>query len=87
MGLLKQYDDNGNLVYGEYTDGRWFKIEYDTKGKRLSFQNSDGDKLTYDDNGNAFYYNSDGNKLTYDEWGNLIRVEIINNPKITKKVW
>jgi hypothetical protein len=51
MEAVKQYDNNGNLVYGEYSDGDWFKFEYDTKGNKLSYQNSDGDYLTYDTDG------------------------------------
>jgi len=35
-------DTNGNLVYFEISGGYWEKWEYDSKGKEIYFENSNG---------------------------------------------
>jgi len=54
---------NGKEIYREYSDGYWFKHEYDDKGKKIRYENSTGlwRKSEYDEQGNVIYYeNSDG---------------------------
>jgi hypothetical protein len=57
-------DSNGKLIYREESDGGyWAKSEYDSKGNRIYFENSDGFwiKREYDSNGKMIYWeNSDG---------------------------
>jgi hypothetical protein len=56
-------DKNGKEIYREYSDGYWFKHEYDDKGKEIRYENSTGlwIKREYDDKGNEIYYeNSSG---------------------------
>ena len=56
-------DKNGKEIYREYSDGYWFKREYDDKGKEIRYENSNGSwcKWEYDDKGNLIYSeNSDG---------------------------
>ena len=35
-------DKNGNEIYSEYSDGRWYKKEYDSYGNLTRFENSNG---------------------------------------------
>ena len=35
-------DKNGNEIYSEYSDGRWYKKEYDSYGNLTRFENSKG---------------------------------------------
>ncbi len=54
---------NGNKIYYEYSNGYWYKNEYDSNGNDIYYENSDGywSKREYDSNGNEIYYeNSDG---------------------------
>jgi hypothetical protein len=85
-------DKNGKLIYFEYSNGLWFKSEYDDRGKEIRFENSTGlwIKREYDDQGNGIYIeNSDGYwiKREYDDQGNLIYSEnsdgkiVDNRPK------
>ena len=52
------YDQNGNVIYRENSDGYWEKWEYDTNGNELYSENSDGywNKREYDTNGNIIYH-------------------------------
>jgi hypothetical protein len=36
------YDENGNIIYYEDTNGYWEKREYDDNGNEIYFENSDG---------------------------------------------
>ncbi len=57
------YNQNGKLVYREYSNGYWEKREYDDNGNKVYYENSFGYwvKREYDDNGNKIYHeNSDG---------------------------
>ena len=56
-------DKNGKEIYREYSDGYWFKHEYDDQGNKIRYENSNGfwRKHEYDDEGNAIYFeNSNG---------------------------
>ena len=56
-------DDNGNELYFEHSDERWFKKQYDDKGNQIYFERNNGHwyKSEYDDKGNEIYYeHSDG---------------------------
>ena len=56
-------DKNGKEIYREYSDGYWFKREYNDKGKEIYYENSTRlwRKYEYDDQGNQIYFeNSDG---------------------------
>ena len=37
------YDDKGNRIYYENSDGKWFKKEYDEKGDEIYYEDSDGE--------------------------------------------
>jgi len=52
------YDQNGNRIYFETSDGSWTKQEYNTNGKVIYTENSDGGwvKSEYDSNGNNIYF-------------------------------
>ena len=57
------YNQNGNMIYLETSDGYWFKSEYDENGNEIYIENSNGEwaKYGYDGNGNEIYYeNSNG---------------------------
>ena len=42
-GNLRIKDKNDNLIYHEDSDGGWGKWEYDSKGKVIYYENSDGE--------------------------------------------
>jgi hypothetical protein len=37
------FDEQGNRIYYENSDGDWSKIEYDEKGNQIYWQNNDGE--------------------------------------------
>ena len=39
---LDVYDDRGNEIYSENSDGYWVKREYDEYGSRIYYEDSDG---------------------------------------------
>ena len=41
-GSLYLYDDNGNLIYSENSNGYWSKSDYDSNGNRTYSENSKG---------------------------------------------
>ena len=56
-------DSNGKTIYYEYSNGFWFKKEFDANGIEIYYEGSDGfwAKFEYDANGIEIYYeNSDG---------------------------
>ena len=59
---IELFDEKGNLIYREYSNGHWAKKEYDSKGNRIYYEDSDGDwvKSEYDKNGNELYYEDSG---------------------------
>jgi len=70
-------DKNGNVIYCEYSNGCWYRWEYDSNGKVAYFENYKGHwyKKEYDSNGNVIYceysygywckceYDSNGNRI------------------------
>ena len=57
------YDDNGNEIYYENSNGNWVKKEYDTNNNEIYFEKNNGywEKYEYNSNGNRIYYeDSDG---------------------------
>lgn len=71
------YDDSGNLVYSERSDGSWEKYEYNENGDVTSFESSIGYwyKNTYNENGIIVSCKGEGDDWTdkkYDEKGNVI---------------
>ena len=57
------YDNIGNVIYREDSDGNWYKQEYDSNNKIIYSEYSDGYwyRREYDTNGNIIYWeNSDG---------------------------
>jgi hypothetical protein len=88
------FDEQGNVIYYEYSDGYWVKREYDEKGNVIYYENSNGYwfKREYDEKGNkVFFEDSNGywEKREYDEQGNRIYwvnskgVIIDKRPKVT----
>ena len=39
-GSLRLYDDKGNPIYNETSNGYWAKREFDAEGRRIYFENS-----------------------------------------------
>jgi len=48
--ILRDYDDNGNLLYNENSDGEWQKWEYDNNKICTYYENSDGYLDDYSEN-------------------------------------
>ena len=68
-------DDNGKLIYHEYSGGGWYRYERDDEGNKTYSEYSNGGwcRYEYDDDGNETYSeNSDGNwyRNEYDDEGN-----------------
>ena len=47
-------NDQGKIIYNEYSNGNWWKAEYNTNGNETRFDDSKGywSKREYDANGN-----------------------------------
>ena len=41
------YNDGGWVTYREYSDGYWYKRDYDDNGNVIYFENSYGKIITY----------------------------------------
>ena len=57
------YNNQGNEIYYEDSDGYWYKQEYGEQGNEIYFENRYGywEKYEYDEQGYITYYeNSDG---------------------------
>jgi hypothetical protein len=83
-------DKNGKPIYLEYSNGYWFKHEYDDGGNNIRYETSNGFwiKREYDDEGKEIRYeNSTGLwiKREYDDEGNEIRYETSNGVIIDKR--
>ena len=52
------YDNKGNRIYYEDSDGKWSKREYDERNNQTYYEDSDGkwSKIKYDKNGNEVYF-------------------------------
>ena len=62
---IKIKDEKGNQTYYEYSNGFWYRYEYDKDGNKTYYENSDGfwSRCEYDKDGNQTYYeNSYGTK-------------------------
>ena len=62
------YNDNGNKIYEERSDGWWEKWEYDDNGNMIYYEDSDGfwEKGDYDDRGNRI--NSENSRGGWWKW-------------------
>jgi YD repeat-containing protein len=77
------YDEQGNIIYFENSNGYWYKQEYNDQGNLIYYEDSDGYwyKKEYDNQGNQIYYeNNDGYwvKSEYNDQGNIIYFENSN---------
>jgi YD repeat-containing protein len=41
------YDNNGNLIYRENSNGFWVKYDYDDNGNEIYCENSNGEQIHY----------------------------------------
>jgi len=73
---FKVFDSNGNEIYYENSNNRWYKQEYDSNGNVIYYEDSNKYwiKQEYDSNGNEIYYESSKGKI------------IDNRPKPTKEM-
>ena len=91
VGGLEIYDEDGNIIYYENSEGYWRKYEYDENGRyRIYYEDSYGNqsKSEYDDNRNNIYFeDSNGywEKREYDENGNMIYSEYSNGQIIDNR--
>jgi hypothetical protein len=88
LGIFNQY---GNNIYSEHSDGDWVKVEYDEDNNQIYWEDSDGiwEKNKYDENGKVIYEeysNGYWYKYEYDENGRVIyyenshgEIEIVDN--------
>lgn len=68
INIRSIYDQYGNIIYIENSNGYWVKREYDSNSKLIYVEDSDGSwyKREYDSNGNEIYFeNSEGNIVDY----------------------
>jgi hypothetical protein len=77
------YNQNGNMLYSEDSNGYWRKYEYNQNGNRIYYEDSNGywEKYEYDNNENMLYFeDSTGfwGKSEYDDNGNEIYSENSN---------
>ena len=80
------FDNKGNKIYYEDSDGYWRKSKFDNKGNEIYWEGSDGFwvKRKFDNKGNKIYYeDSNGywGKSKYDNKGNEIYYEDSNGNK------
>jgi len=83
-------DEKGELIYCEWSDGSWWKCEYNQNGNEIYFENSDGwwVKREFDQDGNQIYFENSGGfwwKKKFDQDGNEIYFENINGVIIDKR--
>ena len=75
-GTLRLYDDKGNKIYFEDSNGYWLKYEYDDNNNQIYYENSSSWwKSEFDADSNQIYYEtSDGywEKYEFDANGNVI---------------
>jgi len=65
---IEIYNNNGYIIYIEYSSGDWIKYEYDINGNTIKDEYSNGEwyKYEYNTNGELIYSeNSYGNKRNY----------------------
>ena len=71
------FNEQGNIIYFENSNGFWAKKEYNNQGNLIYHENSNGYwvKREYDEEGNKTYHeNSNGywEKIECDEQGNIL---------------
>ena len=85
-------DKDGKRIYGENSDGYWWRCERDANGKKIYFEDSDGSwwRCEYDSNGNQIYFedsngfwgksegDANGKEIYYENSNGVIRD---NRPK------
>ena len=72
------YDNIGNKIYFENTDGGWIKYEYDEQGREIYFEDNYGNWERREYNGNEFYLENHRGywqRSIYDDLGNEIYYE------------
>jgi hypothetical protein len=52
------WDGNGNLIYKEWWDGFWRRMEYNLQGQQIYYENKNNlwEKREYDEQGREIYY-------------------------------
>ena len=75
MAVIKEYDENNNMIhYRSSTGGEWWR-KYDEKGNVIHHRHANGYEVwwEYDENNNMIHTrNSTGYEYWYDKKGNLI---------------
>ena len=61
----REYDQNGNIICKEYSDGYWEKHTYDQRGKVTYYENSAGYRFKKE-------YNTDGHQIRYENCDGII---------------
>jgi len=58
-------DKNGNLIYYQFSDGNWYKKEFDSNGNEIYYEDSNGYwcKREFDSNGNKIYFENCNGKI------------------------
>ena len=77
VSFIKEYDNNGNMIYLKDRDGYETWFEYDNNGNQIHYKHNSGYETwsEYDNNGNQIHYkSSDGYEswYEYDSNGNEI---------------
>jgi hypothetical protein len=70
VDIVKEgYDNNGNLIYREYSNGNWNKFTYDANNRKILCECPSGFTIGtfYDVNGNI-QYTETTTKFGVDEW-------------------
>jgi len=60
-----EYDEKGNEICYEISNGYWQKREYDEKGNEIYYETSNGywEKREYDEKGNETYFENRNGKI------------------------
>ena len=85
------YDDKGNRIYYEDSDGKWSKREYDERDNQTYYEDNYGYwyESEYDKIGNQIYFEDSGGvwvRSEYDERGNQIYYEESSGYTVDKRV-
>jgi len=86
-----EYDKQGRIVYGEFSNGYWFRKQFNKDGQLVAFRNSQGywEGYTYNKFGKeSGYQNSRGKSRVslYHEDGTLYSTVDENNEVIAGKI-
>ena len=68
VGVLKLYDDKGNRIYGEDSNGYWEKYEYDVDGNKIYREYPSGywAKYEFDAEGRRIYCENSKEGVVFD---------------------